>query len=1442
MIESPRGKTQRGFSGMAATLMALLAATVAGTVFMTSSARLAQSESAARGLDVEGAAKAAQEWGRLRAEKGECLPLAIFYGENSLPGFAGIRAETTCAAEGPEEGPKSFLVETIACTAAECPAASPFPPQYAERRISARYGQARKGGAMSKAALLDWARYLGAVRLWDFEETGRVSMDTESRTAAPSVVLDIRADQPEGTALVDSSPFPKSVTAEGSVGVMRSTFAMGGGSIEFNAGSDRVLVGPSDDLLIPEGADFTLSMWAYPRTFPGTASVIQYLLHSGNPNGLWVRVVTNQLRVGVGATTLMTTPSTTGVNTLRDDSWSQIMITRQDGQIRTFINGTMNVPVEYAGEIDLSGGFAIGRGQGGEGVGYDGLIDDVKLVVGKAERVFSYSPPVQDVPNDLWLWEYSCQMQYPGLPPMRDLSAWKNPVANPRTQNYVQGAKWTYGHCYEHVNGESEWHEIGGKASTPFGADDFSIDLHISSLSGSWATSALTFLAGDWGSGLGGWKIEKNATKVAFVASDGAAETRSAETTLAAGDVFHVAREGASIRIFKNGVLSQTLSFSGSIPAPTGKVWLGVDPSGTIPAAAGRSIFNIKAMKGKPVWKRTGRVSTGNSVKGLDSRHVAANAAELIMDFESGISDASPKPATIRNLGVARTDAAAIGQKAALFAGGARLEIENDGRFVFGSKPHKLSLLVRFDATAMGKESCILDLGADLRVCKATDDKPMLGATKGGRPFVPERWYLVELYRTSSTRSSSGLSISLAVDGGTAIASVTAAHAGTGASFASIGSKNDGSSPFYGVIDQIRLATANLSDEAFSELPVYASPHDALLLTMDKLDVQSDYFDDSSYYRWDYGSNCSLTSNCANHGADAAFGKTGQWSGVRTTLSNSATNYTYKAYSKSDLDHGVEFWFRPDAIPEAGMRTEVVAIGAPSTAGDALTIAHPFQMTENGGFSFRAAGGVLLSCPSGTISANRWHHAAMSFINGKRRLFVDGRPCTDWVASGAANSSSSLSIGRETVTSVGGVQPFAGRFDEIRVRYGSAIHVDAFHPRKPKAWNEETKRSLLLEKAAGSHAEVTAGTAIAWKDPHGVGAAELTSATTISAPPIRGDETADGATVVVLANPASASVFGATENAALFRAGGARSGARDMLALMRSGTSREFTFGTGSGAGEWDGAESIGGSMGPADVWGIYAGSATADGAGIVSKNGKTVGEGTGHSISTVARPFVSIGGDLAGGSRFEGDLGAISVFGRRLTPGELALLQEAWDTGRLPDELAFRSDDATLTDRIGSELSSSGVTADPDGDSAGAAWVLSGAAGQGVSSDSGRTVGTGDFSIEAFVRIDRTPADSEIVSIGGLSLRVGGGGRLRAVFGGQEVAVGPTIALGQWQRLSLRRKGGMLEVRAGRSAGTAIEFAESLQGTVSVAGASGRRTLVGRMRDVAVWIGKAPD
>lgn len=223
-----------------------------------------------------------------------------------------------------------------------------------------------------------------------------------SSTASVGASVLMHMDGTNGsTAFTDETG--KTVTVSGDAQISTAQSKFGGSSAIFDATGDGLSVPHSVDLNLVSG-DFTVEVWIYPTTSGGGhfvskdgrggISYPQYGLYRTSAGAIQAL-----LGSGTGTSSLQTISSAAGAAAI--NTWSHVVLSRQDSKIRLFVNGTMTEVNQTATMIDAGLALNIGfeTGQPDRFVGY---IDELRIIRG-AVYTAAFTPPVAALVTPLTL-------------------------------------------------------------------------------------------------------------------------------------------------------------------------------------------------------------------------------------------------------------------------------------------------------------------------------------------------------------------------------------------------------------------------------------------------------------------------------------------------------------------------------------------------------------------------------------------------------------------------------------------------------------------------------------------------------------------------------------------------------------------------------------------------------------------------------------------------------------------------------------------------------------------------------------------------------------------------------------------------------------------------------------------------------------------------------
>jgi len=142
----------------------------------------------------------------------------------------------------------------------------------------------------------------------------------------------------------------------------------------------------------------------------------------------------------------------------------------------------------------------------------------------------------------------------------------------------------------------------------------------------------------------------------------------------------------------------------------------------------------------------------------------------------------------------------------------------------------------------------------------------------------------------------------------------------------------------------------------------------------------------------------------------------------------------------SGTDFTIDFWFRPDSVPSAGVyRSLFDSRSSSSTSATSRIIIAQY----GSGLHFNL-NGTAYNTTSG-VSANTWHHIALTRSGTNVYMFLDGvllnTRTSDSVNYAAGANRPVIGVDRNLTDT-----PYYGRIDEFRIRKGTAQWTTAFTP------------------------------------------------------------------------------------------------------------------------------------------------------------------------------------------------------------------------------------------------------------------------------------------------------------------------------------------------------------------------------------------------------------
>jgi hypothetical protein len=216
-----------------------------------------------------------------------------------------------------------------------------------------------------------------------------------------NVSLLLHGDGANGsTTIIDNSPSPKTVTAEGNAQISTVQSKFGGASIAFDGTGDRVSVANNAALDFGTG-DFTVECWV--RSIAALTSYsLQFAHICGKGNGVaggTYALTFYQSKIVFFSNISLAKSST---STLTNNTWYHFAICRSGSTLKLFVDGME----EYSGtdttNYTSSQSFNAGDRQASDLSGQfplNGYIDDLRITKGIARYTANFTPPTAPFPD-----------------------------------------------------------------------------------------------------------------------------------------------------------------------------------------------------------------------------------------------------------------------------------------------------------------------------------------------------------------------------------------------------------------------------------------------------------------------------------------------------------------------------------------------------------------------------------------------------------------------------------------------------------------------------------------------------------------------------------------------------------------------------------------------------------------------------------------------------------------------------------------------------------------------------------------------------------------------------------------------------------------------------------------------------------------------------------
>ena len=214
------------------------------------------------------------------------------------------------------------------------------------------------------------------------------------------------------TTFADTSPRPKTVTANGNAQISTAQSKWGGSSAKFDGTGDYLSVPAHTDFVFGTG-DLTVEAWVYIAansalsTGLRSATVVSYGSQSGGNTNYWtLQVDGSSATTGTGLSFNVFNSAVSGVDkyasavvSVSQSAWHHVAVTRAGSTWRMFLDGALQtLSTDTIGAMAIIGmgtnGLLVGRFAA---TGYlnelNGYVDDLRITKGVAVYTAAFTPP-----------------------------------------------------------------------------------------------------------------------------------------------------------------------------------------------------------------------------------------------------------------------------------------------------------------------------------------------------------------------------------------------------------------------------------------------------------------------------------------------------------------------------------------------------------------------------------------------------------------------------------------------------------------------------------------------------------------------------------------------------------------------------------------------------------------------------------------------------------------------------------------------------------------------------------------------------------------------------------------------------------------------------------------------------------------------------------------
>jgi Concanavalin A-like lectin/glucanases superfamily len=809
------------------------------------------------------------------------------------------------------------------------------------------------------------------------------------------------------------------------------------GSMYFDGTGDYCTTSGNAAFALGTG-DFCLETWIYPNSI--STGTFDRIVATSDYNGSGFDWTLN-----TASSALYVAGTAYSISNLAIKSWNHLVYTRSGGILRGFLNGNLAVyNASATGNVTSTGELRIGTGY--SGTAYNGYISNLRIVKGSVPAAYQtssttinttvFSPPTTLLTavtgTSLLTLQYD---QPPNNHTFLDSSS--NQFLITRNGNTTQGTFSPFSHSGHSVYFDGTGDYLSIPTNTAFDLPgDFTIEywVYVVPLAGNSNYHIIT--RGYYQSGAQDWLVAVGADYNAFMAW-GNPSTGSSAGFITPNTWFHIAfaRSGTTLRAFKNGVLSNSITTSVNL-TNTQAVNIGTNSANSANNLMSGYISNLRIIKGTALYTTNFTPSTTPLTSVANTSLLACHANRFIDGSANNFTVTRNGDTRITAFGPFSTTAysATSNGGSAYFDGtGDYLTVPHDPAVVLNNEDWTIEFWVYPTVDARADVICKGNGGSYVpyMISLLTSGQINFNTSNSGSTHAILLYSNTGDYRLFQWNhiavTKSGSTIRIFCQGALVATGSYSGGAMTNSLPLGIGAGSDGVQRLTGYMSHVRIIKGTaLYTSAFTvpTAPPTATTNTSLLLNFTDAAIR----DGRGLAVLETVGDAKVSTVQVKYGTGSMrFDGTGDY----LVPYNPNTN----TYAFGSNDFTIEFWVRFGAL--AG--NQIIYDSRPS-ATDGL-----YPMIYANGTSLRYYVNAVDRITSGTLSTNVWYHVAVARSGTSTKMFIDGTQAgSTYTDSTVYINATNRPLIAQNGTNLGAA--LNGYIDDLRVTTGVARYTANFTP------------------------------------------------------------------------------------------------------------------------------------------------------------------------------------------------------------------------------------------------------------------------------------------------------------------------------------------------------------------------------------------------------------